>query len=152
MNYPKLTTLLKTLCEEGFFIWVFPGSKGQELPTKGIVFGNGTEKSRMTHLRLFSLFLFFGMAISSCSKKTHPETSSNTTAKTETVAAPRTVKKKTAVPQVITVNDKYAKRSVDGRYYYDLQGKRYWRNNRDGKYYLFNKSMFDNPDFKSPGN
>ncbi|MBK6380069.1 MAG: hypothetical protein IPF72_10235 [Chitinophagaceae bacterium] len=59
---------------------------------------------------------------------------------------------KTAVPKVIIVNDKIAKRSVDGRYYYDLEGRRYWRNNRDGKYYLFNKSMFDNPDFKSPGN
>jgi hypothetical protein len=53
---------------------------------------------------------------------------------------------------VITVNAAAAKRSVDGRYYYDLEGHRYWRNNRDGKYYLFNKSMFDNPDFKAPGN
>ncbi|MBL0201642.1 MAG: hypothetical protein IPP81_16305 [Chitinophagaceae bacterium] len=56
------------------------------------------------------------------------------------------------MPKVIIVNDKVAKRSVDGRYYYDLEGRRYWRNNRDGKYYLFNKSMFDNPDFKNPGN
>jgi hypothetical protein len=54
------------------------------------------------------------------------------------------------VPKVIIVNDKYAKRSVDGRYYYDLEGHRYWRNNRDGKYYLFHKSMFDKEDFKSP--
>jgi hypothetical protein len=83
-----------------------------------------------------------------CSKKNHPST-----ATTAPVAA-KPVKKavvKTAVPKVITVNDAVAKRSLDGRYYYDLEGHRYWRNNRDGKYYLFNKSMFDDPDFKSPG-
>lgn len=83
--------------------------------------------------------------LNSCSKKVHPS---------ETVAAEtKTVKRttvKTAVPKVIIVNDKYAKRSVDGRYYYDLEGHRYWRNNKDGKYYLFHKSMFDNEDFKSP--
>jgi len=84
----------------------------------------------------------------SCSRKTLPEPKPVTA----TATAPKKVKKKMPVAQVITVNDKYAKRSVDGRYYYDLQGKRYWRNNRDGKYYLFNKSMFDDPDFKSPGN
>ena len=87
-------------------------------------------------------------AINSCSRKSHP-TVTETTTKPE---APKTVKIKTAVPKVITVNDKVAKRSVDGRYYYDLEGHRYWRNNRDGKYYLFHKSMFDNPDFRSPGN
>lgn len=106
----------------------------------------------MKFYRLFILFLVLGMVISSCSKKTHPETTSTAPAKTGTTAASRTVKKKAVIPQVITVNDKFAKRSVDGRYYYDLQGKRYWRNNRDGKYYLFHKSMFDNPDFKSTGN
>ena len=84
-----------------------------------------------------------------CSKKNHPS---------ETTVAPAAPSKpakrpvvKTAIPKVITVNDKAAKRSVDGRYYYDLEGHRYWRNNRDGKYYIFNKSMFDNPDFKAPG-
>jgi len=97
---------------------------------------------------VFILIAFLAVIfVTGCSKKSHPET---------TVAAPaKPVKKatvKTAVPKVITVNDKVAKRSVDGRYYYDLEGHRYWRNNRDGKYYLFNKSMFDNPDFKSPGN
>ena len=82
--------------------------------------------------------------LNSCSKKNHPS---------ETAAETKTVKRttvKTAVPKVIIVNDKYAKRSVDGRYYYDLEGHRYWRNNKDGKYYLFHKSMFDNEDFKSP--
>lgn len=85
------------------------------------------------------------VAINSCSKKGHP--AANTTSETKVVKS-NTVK--TAVPKVITVNDNVAKRSVDGRYYYDLEGHRYWRNNRDGKYYLFHRSMFDNPDFKSP--
>ncbi|MEP7237868.1 MAG: hypothetical protein ABI685_08390 [Ferruginibacter sp.] len=96
---------------------------------------------------IMALLLMF--IISSCSKKTHPTTAETTATKPE---APKTVKIKTAVPKVISVNDKVAKRSVDGRYYYDLEGHRYWRNNRDGKYYLFHKSMFDNPDFRSPGN
>ena len=37
---------------------------------------------------------------------------------------------------------------ISGRYFYDLNGKRYWRNNKDGKYYLFNQSMYSNDDFK----
>lgn len=100
---------------------------------------------------LLSTF-FIIAAFVSCSKKTHPPATAAT--KTDSAAA-KPVRRptiKTAVPKVITVNDKVAKRSVDGRYYYDLEGHRYWRNNRDGKYYLFNKSMFDNPDFKAPGN
>ena len=92
------------------------------------------------------------ITISSCSKKTQPSSTTSTTTKsaeTKTVK-PKTIK--TAVPKVITVNDKYAKRSIDGRYYYDLEGRRYWRNNKDGKYYLFNKSMYDDPDFKAKDN
>ena len=54
---------------------------------------------------------------------------------------------KTPVPKMIVVNDSVAKRTVEGRYFYDLNGKRYYRNNKDGKYYLFNKSIFSNPDF-----
>jgi hypothetical protein len=100
---------------------------------------------------LLSTF-FIIAAFASCSKKTHPTTSAAT--KTDSAAA-KPLKRatiKTAVPKVITVNDAAAKRNLDGRYYYDLEGHRYWRNNRDGKYYLFNKSMFDNPDFKAPAN
>lgn len=52
-------------------------------------------------------------------------------------------------PKVISVNDDAARKSVDGRLYYDVMGHRYWRNNRDGKYYLFNKSMYNNPDFQN---
>ena len=57
-------------------------------------------------------------------------------------------KPKITIPKVITVNDKAAKLSVDGRFYYDLQGHRYWRNNVDGKYYLYNKSMSTDPAYK----
>ncbi|MEP7256228.1 MAG: hypothetical protein ABI666_10675 [Ferruginibacter sp.] len=101
---------------------------------------------------LISTFLMI-VVISSCSKKTHPSgtTGSTSGVHTDSIAVEKKVVRiKTATPKVITVNDRVAKRSVDGRYYYDLEGHRYWRNNRDGKYYLFHKSMFDNPDFKSP--
>src|SRR5690606_35171293 len=55
-----------------------------------------------------------------------------------------------ALPKVISVNDVAAKKSVDGRLYYDVEGKRYWKNFKDGKYYLFDKTMYNNPDFKPP--
>ena len=101
----------------------------------------------------FVLMAFLAVAMmAGCSKKTHPVSTAANTPDPASVKPARKATVKTAVPKVIIVNDKVAKRSVDGRYYYDLEGHRYWRNNRDGKYYLFHKSMFDNPDFKSPGN
>ena len=116
---------------------------------------------------------FLMIAVQSCSKKTHPspsapavhaETKSDTIVvsekidsavaiKADTVATvkPATKKKPAeSIPKVIVVNDKYAKKSVDGRYYYDLEGHRYWRSNKDGKYYLFNKSMLTDEAFKKP--
>ena len=105
------------------------------------------------------------MAVQSCSKKTIPTRTEPTTAveikadtlavanKTDPVAAVKPMvrsRPKSSVPKVITLNDKFAKKSVDGRYYYDLQGHRYWRNNKDGKYYLFNKSMLTDDAFKKP--
>jgi len=59
-------------------------------------------------------------------------------------------KEKTDFPKVITVNDSAASKSVDGRLFYDVLGHRYWRNYKDGKYYLFDKSMYNNPDFQPP--
>lgn len=120
-----------------------------------------------------TLFLCSIVAILfSCSKKTQPTTnpvieSSSTTTKTATPADTIAVAKKTdsftvvtkapvrkkpvdAVPKVISVNDAAAKKSVDGRLYYDLQGHRYWRNYKDGKYYLYNKSMNTDEAFKKP--
>lgn len=49
---------------------------------------------------------------------------------------------------MITVNDSAASKTFDGRLYYDLEGHRYWRNKKDGKYYLYSKSMQGNADFK----
>ncbi|MBK8711529.1 MAG: hypothetical protein IPL97_06630 [Niastella sp.] len=78
----------------------------------------------------------------SCSKKTVP-------VKTEEPAKPVVVKPiKTPVPKVIAVNDSAAKKSTEGRLYYDLEGKRYWKNNKDGKYYLYYKGMFENKNFQ----
>ena len=113
-----------------------------------------------------TLFLIAACVITftlhSCSKKTHPaETASaeTTTASTvKTVDSAAVIKKPVVrpkpkplatVPKVIVVNDASAKRSVDGRLYYDLEGHRYWRSNKDGKYYLYNKSMNTDEAFKA---
>jgi hypothetical protein len=120
--------------------------------------------SRVPGLVCLIAFIFL---LASCSKKSHPSQSSKATitpisgiatpsevARTkekEEVAEKKKVVKATpkeVFPDVITVNDSAAHKSVDGRYYYDVLGHRYWRNNKDGKYYLFNKSMYNNPDFK----
>ncbi|MEO8413447.1 MAG: hypothetical protein ABI472_07290 [Ginsengibacter sp.] len=106
--------------------------------------------------RLF-FFAAFIMAflLYSCSKKTHPSktTEETTTTKTDSVAVKKAIAKRNAkvpLPNVIAVNDSAARKSVDGRYYYDVMGHRYWRNNKDGKYYLFNKSMYNDPAFQKP--
>lgn len=97
--------------------------------------------------------LFILISLLSCSKKIHPDTTVTSSVLTtdNTVAKKTVIKRKPqeAVPKVISVNDLSAQKTVDGRYYYDLQGHRYWRNNKDGKYYLFNKSMYTNDAFKA---
>ncbi|MBN8835126.1 MAG: hypothetical protein ABS68_09950 [Niastella sp. SCN 39-18] len=86
--------------------------------------------------------ILMGILLVSCGKKTVP-------AKTEEPAKPAVVKPiKTPVPKVITVNDNAARKSAEGRLYYDLEGKRYWKNKKDGKYYLYHKGMFENKDFQ----
>lgn len=98
----------------------------------------------------------------SCSKKTTPANTPETVGvevspvKTDSVIVKKVVAKPkpkavTSVPKVIVVSDAGAKKAVDGRMYYDMQGKRYWRSNKDGKYYLYNKSMHNDPAFKAPG-
>lgn len=100
---------------------------------------------------LFAISLFILFSIASCSKRSHPSGNTSSTKPAEAkVEKKKTVK--AVVPKVIVVNDKVAKRSIDGRYYYDLDGHRYWRNNKDGKYYLFNKSMYDDDAFKASDN
>ena len=102
--------------------------------------------------KYFLFFLIFIAMLNSCTKKSHPSISPVTNP--DTVAVKKIIKRKLKepVPQVITVNDSGAHKTIDGRYYYDLQGHRYWRNNKDGKYYIFNKSMFGNNDFKPESN
>ena len=100
-------------------------------------------------------FLFIAtsfLLLQSCSRKTTPSKTTviETTILEIPVSKAPTYKApiKTPVPTSITVNDKAASKSVDGRYYYDLEGKRYWRNKKDGKYYLYYKGMFDNKNFQ----
>lgn len=107
--------------------------------------------------------------IASCSKKSHPSKSASiiynedgVTGKSPESKSPINVPvvapekplspkvEKKLYPKTIFVNDAAAKKSVDGRLYYDVEGHRYWKNYKDGKYYLFNKSMYKNPDFKPP--
>ncbi len=122
---------------------------------------------------LLIIIAFVGITLNSCSKKVHPSktatvipSKNNTspeikkpvvtvapteTKKVDSVETPKPVikpKPKTEFPKVITVNDEAASKSVDGRLYYDVMGHRYWKNFKDGKYYLFDKSMYSNPDFK----
>ena len=97
------------------------------------------------------------LTLYSCSKKSHPTlVPAQTTEKERNELLlknePVKAKPKAVIPKVIIVNDSVAHRSVDGRYYYDLMGHRYWRNNKDGKYYLFNKSMFNDEAFKAKVN
>jgi hypothetical protein len=105
--------------------------------------------------------LLTAFMLHSCSKKNHPnrtpqpdeKNNSLAVKKNDSLLAKNTLAKKKSkevIPKVITVNDSVAHKSVDGRYYYDVLGHRYWRNNKDGKYYLFNKSMYTNDAFKKP--
>ncbi len=99
------------------------------------------------------------LLIVSCSRKQLPQQNTKTASiEKDTVAivitakpSPhKTVIKKisTPIPKVITVNDVVAKKSIDGRLYYDLEGHRYWKNYNDGKYYIFNKTMFTDKAYK----
>lgn len=101
----------------------------------------------------YSLILAVGVIfiLSACSRKSTPSATTSGSKETSTNPAPKKPKAvviKTPVPKSIVVNDKVAKKSVDGRLYYDLEGKRYWKNYKDGKYYLYHVSMHNNPDFK----
>ncbi len=124
------------------------------------------------HKNRFLIFSFIVLiALFSCSRRSHPSrnnpvtaennNSNNSTTDNETIerksdslaAVKRAIarrKAKAPLPKVISVNDGAARKSVDGRLYYDVMGHRYWRNYQDGKYYLFNKTMFNDPAFKAP--
>jgi len=88
------------------------------------------------------------LLLSACSKKTQP-TSAIVNKPAETKAATPVVKKKKMPrPKIITIDDRAATKAPDGRMYYDFDGKRYWKNFADGKYYLYTKSMYTDPAFK----
>lgn len=99
---------------------------------------------------LKGLFYIGGICIllMACSKKSVPAAKPAESSKTAVVSKPKPVVVKTPVPSVIVVNDKVARKAVDGRLYYDLEGKRYWKNYRDGKYYLYHKSMHSDDAFR----
>jgi hypothetical protein len=92
------------------------------------------------YLIVLSLILVF-----SCSKKHQPQTA---VVKSENSVAKKKAALHGPLPKTLTVSDKVATRDVDGRLYYDVEGHRYWKNYVDGKYYMFNKGMYDNPAFK----
>jgi hypothetical protein len=101
---------------------------------------------------------------SACSRKTIPEDpgrptvtyngktleNNNSPAAAKPVVKRTVIKRTTAlpVPKVIMVNDKVAKKNIDGRLYYDVEGHRYWRNYNDGKYYLYSRAMYSDSAFK----
>lgn len=130
----------------------------------------------MSFKNSFSIPTFFILALvlSACSKKIVPQKSTTTSTSetkviyengervivigdeppaiprevegTVTKTAPIAVRKTT--PKFISVNDTVARKAVDGRLYYDLEGKRYWKNYKDGKYYIYSKNMSGNPDYQ----
>ena len=107
----------------------------------------------MPKLYLVTSLLFISLLIISCSKKNHPgrtpKNDSATVKSNDSLATKKVIKRRNyAVAKVIVVNDSVARKSLDGRLYYDLQGHRYWKNYKDGKYYLYNKAMYTNDAFK----
>ncbi|MBS1495837.1 MAG: hypothetical protein JSU03_09515 [Bacteroidetes bacterium] len=76
-----------------------------------------------------------------CSKKTNPTKNNTAIINTKPISTDdykkeQAKKGSTNLPKVIVVNDSNAKKTSTGKYYYDLNGYRYWKNNKDGKYYL----------------
>lgn len=113
----------------------------------------------MHRLKLLLVIAVIGFSLNSCHKKNYPSKSrvdesgtsvSGSTTPDSALTAKPTIKRKpkVAVAKVITVDDNAAKKSVDGRLYYDVMGHRYWKNYKDGKYYLFSQSMYNDPAFK----
>ncbi len=96
---------------------------------------------------LLTVSLCLSLFFAACSKKHTPQKETTSTATTEKKKEIKVVKR-VPTPKVITVDDRAARKTADGRLYYDLEGHRYWRNYDDGKYYLYNKSMYNNPAFK----
>jgi len=101
---------------------------------------------------LAAIIIALTILIFSCSRKHAPQQTADITVSnsSNTEIKKIVVKKRAVAPvaRVIVVNDNVAKKNIDGRLYYDVGGHRYWRNYNDGKYYLFNKSMYTDSAFK----
>lgn len=113
----------------------------------GKIIDDTSVKKQTMQLKQAAIAIFLIVFISNgCSKKQQPQT----VAITKPAATKSGIKKapKMPVPKVISADDRAAKKTPDGRLYYDFDGKRYWRNYDDGKYYLFSKSMYNDPAFK----
>lgn len=105
----------------------------------------------MRRALLLAIIISIVFITGSCSRRNHPSRSkenSENTSGTESAPVVKKASPKAFFPKVIVVNDNAAHKSIDGRLYYDLMGHRYWRSKKDGKYYLFNKSMYTDPAFK----
>lgn len=88
-------------------------------------------------------FILLCTILISCSKKHQPQTATEAI-KTDKLTEKKIIirKIKTPVPKLLVMDDKGASHTVDGKLYHDLEGHRYWKNYTDGKYYLYNKSMY----------
>ncbi|RYY66182.1 MAG: hypothetical protein EOO13_16140 [Chitinophagaceae bacterium] len=98
-----------------------------------------------------AFILLFCLTLAACSKKSVPTKEEKAAAEAAAAEAKKPVVRapvKTPTPKSIVVSDAAAKKTTDGKSYYDLEGKRYWRSKKDGKYYLYYKGMFDNKDFQ----
>lgn len=104
---------------------------------------------------IYAGLLFILILVVGCSRKTSPAANKTSGKETSNTTAtkppsPKTKKVKPPIARVIIMNDSVAKKTFDGRLYYDLDGRRYWKNYVDGKYYLYNKSQNSDPAFKKP--
>ncbi|MBS1929288.1 MAG: hypothetical protein IT254_04810 [Chitinophagaceae bacterium] len=103
----------------------------------------------MTKPLLFISVLFL---VASCQRKSTPPPPPPTpeAAVSHPVNKIKITEKPRKVAKVIIVNDQAATKTPDGRYYYDLDGQRYWKNFRTGKYYIYRKGINADPDFIPP--
>jgi len=113
----------------------------------GKIIGIDALKVVMRLIQFVSLLFAAALFFSGCSRKQYAAPANVEVKKAETKTVVRKVPK-TPTPKIITVDDRAAKKTPDGRMYYDLGGKRYWKNFDDGKYYLYNKTMYNEAAFK----
>jgi len=95
-------------------------------------------------MKLKYLIIFLLIILASCHRH-QPQGTKSEAVKNE---APKKLPANFKMPKTLSASDQAATKTPDGRLYIDVEGHRYWKNFKDGKYYLFNKAMYGNPDFK----